>query len=180
MKDKLTDEALMARYQAGADEKDLGEITCRYIEKMYGFALAIVRNREDAQDAVQECFIRLIRRSKTYKAGMPFSPWLFSILRNICIDIIRSKKRKGQEIQEAIVIDTQSDIALDIEKKEVLYRALQELTKLPQIDREVLSLRIQGSLKFSEIAEICGISEDAAKKRAYRGLETLRKSLSLF
>jgi RNA polymerase sigma-70 factor (ECF subfamily) len=111
---------------------------------------------------------------------MPFSPWLFSILRNICIDIIRSKKRKGQEIQEAIVIDTQSDIALDIEKKEVLCRALQELTKLPQIDREVLSLRIQGSLKFSEIAEICGISEDAAKKRAYRGLETLRKSLSLF
>ena len=92
---ELTDEQLMGRLQQGQTGA-LDELYRRYAKKLYAFCYNFVRahNPQDAEDLVQDVFVRLIKSAHTFKPEKAlFRTWLFRIARNRCLDVIRRKKR---------------------------------------------------------------------------------------
>jgi len=174
---RSSDEKLIARFRSCPDEEAFEELARRYSASAYRAALAILGSREDAEDAVQDCFLRLIRARSSYRPGMRFSPWFFTILRNTCSDELRRRHRGPQSRGDVPEPAEETAPRAGLEIREEFRGARRAFHRLRRSEREVLALRIHGGLKFSEIATACGISVEAAKKRAYRGLDRLRREL---
>jgi RNA polymerase sigma-70 factor (ECF subfamily) len=169
------DEALMDAFRAEGDERVFEELVRRHSASAYRAALAIVGLAGTAEDAVQESFLRLVRARRDWKPGSNFRSWFYSILRNVCRDELRRVARPEPDRAEPSA-SAEPSAALDL--REQAAAAARAFAELPEGEREVLSLRIHGGLEFSQIASAVGISAEAAKKRACRALELLRRRLS--
>jgi len=134
-------------------------------------------NADDAEDVVQETFLRLVRRAQW--EGKPENPaaWLFTAVRNEAIDRIRkAKRRQKHERQRAaerpVWLETPPDTSLRSEE------LLKFLDALPLEQREIVIARIWGGLTFDEIAVLIGDSRTTVHRRYGEALETLRQKLS--
>jgi RNA polymerase sigma-70 factor (ECF subfamily) len=170
--DILTDEVLMLSFRDGRDIRDFNELVVRYVKPAFSIARSYVRDKESAEDAVQDAFVRVINKCERFRADQPFAPWFYGILRNICIDMIRRKKirdlltlRFTGEIQTLAIEPAEPDAAP--------FRGLVE--KLTVREREAVMLKLAQDLTFEEIAKVAGCSVEAAKKRSQRGIERLRE-----
>ncbi len=163
----------MNQFVATADQAVFAALTDRYLQRALSVAKQYVRDRHTAEDAVQEAFLRTIRSRDRYSGQKLFAPWFFRILRNVCIDIIR-KRNVREKIAETLLRD-QPGYAHDDSHDQPECSEL--LNRLPSKERAVLSLRVQQEMAFSEVAAALGCTEEAAKKRAQRGLKRLRTLL---
>lgn len=171
------DEELMARFRDSAQDADFNELARRYSTRSYRLALGMLGCPTAAEDAVQECFLHVLRSRARYQPGMPFAQWLFTILRNICRDECRSRApRPGDPLAER---GCGRDPQAALEAQEEFGLATQALARLSTDEREALTLRIYGGLDFAAIAQACRVSPDVAKKRVYRALERLRRELTI-
>jgi RNA polymerase sigma-70 factor, ECF subfamily len=127
-----------------------------------------------AEDAVQTAMLRVIKQRGKYQPNRPFSNWFYTILRNICRDMLRGQSRQARLVREAVA--AQVDRTGSASDGELETRDM--LATLPKILREVLELRILGDMPFGDIAVALDISLEAAKKRAQRGLRRLREAKS--
>ena len=91
----MADEDLMVRYQGG-DSAAFEALFNRHSQSVYRFILGFTRNRQAAEDAFQEVFLRVIRASARYEPRAKFSTWVFRIARNLCTDLYR--RRKGLKL----------------------------------------------------------------------------------
>lgn len=164
---------LMARFKKYLDETAFERIVCDYTPPASAMAHQMLQDPALAEDAVQEAFIRVIRKRRQFVSSRPFSHWFYAILRNICIDMLRKRKREKNaarhlvhRIKRFIRSEPESD-------------CLSLLSTLPLHERSVLELRAVHSMTFEEIAIALDISQEAAKKRAQRGLRKLRKQIEL-
>ncbi len=164
-----SDEALMLSFRDSLDEAFFSELMSRH----YGPALHVAETRlfdsENAVDAVQEAFVRIVRKRKHYD-GRRFAPWFYAILRNICTDIIRKEMRRKKKHDAFQVEIPEAAPAARPDEFDALIAAL------PPGDREALTLRYAADLSFAEIAAHLDCSEAAAKKRVQRALQRLRGS----
>ena len=161
----------MARFQDHPDADAFRPIVSSYTGPALGVARQFLSDRSLAEDAVQETFLRVIRRRGQYKRSKRFSSWFYAILRNVCIDMLRKQshdKRATQEIAHRATAPLQSTQSND---------ATELLEALPAEQREVIKLRIMEGMPFRDIGAALGISEEAAKKRAQRGLRRLRERI---
>ena len=151
---------------------------CRWIE-IHGAALILYAkqwNADDAEDVVQETFLRLVRRAQW--EGKPENPaaYLFTAVRNEAIDRLRkAKRRKRHEHQAAterpIWLETPPDSTLRADE------LMKSLDALPMEQREVVIARIWGGLTFDEIAALTGDSRTTVFRRYGEALEVLREKL---
>lgn len=164
-----THEALMERFKISLDETAFEQLVLDYAYPASSVAHQILGDRALAEDAVQETFIRIIDKRNHYVASGSFSRWFYAILRNICIDLLRKRKRDREftkRLSSEINHIAQNKLPSD-------HASL--LNILPSRDKSVLELRIVHSMSFKEIAAALNITEEAAKKRAQRGLRKLRE-----
>ncbi len=169
--DIMTDEMLMISFRDNRDFRLFSELIERYAKPALSIARSYMLEKEGAEDALQEAFLRIMNKSEHFHAGQPFAPWFYRILRNICIDMIRRKKI-GSMLD--IRLTDEWDVAIEDQSSDISanYRRLVE--KLSSNEREVVMLKIAQDLSFEEIAKIVGCSVEAAKKRSQRGIERLR------
>jgi len=166
----------MARFQARLDSDAFEQIVSSYMSPALAVARQILSDHALAEDAVQESFLRVIRKRDQYIPGSPFSCWFYAIVRNVCVDMLRQQARQKQAIRNSqtcgersrTIANRKSQIAND--KLEIP----KILDMLPCGERDVLVLRIVHGLVFRDVAAALGISEEAAKKRAQRALRRLR------
>jgi RNA polymerase sigma-70 factor (ECF subfamily) len=134
-------------------------------------------NAADAEDVVQETFLRLVKRAQW--EGMPVNPaaWLFTAVRNEAIDRHRKAKRRQQHEQQAMA---QRPVWLETPPDSSLRSAelLEFLDTLPMEQREIVIARIWGGLTFDEIAALMDDSRTTVHRRYGEALETLRERLS--
>jgi RNA polymerase sigma-70 factor (ECF subfamily) len=123
---------------------------------------------------VQEAFVRLIRSRDSYNPAKPFSVWFFTILRNVCLGMIRRQGLEAEAMQAMAVepVSPAEPAVTDPADIEGL------LATLPRIEREALTLRIMHDLSFADVGAALGIGEAAAKKRAQRAIGRLRDRMS--
>ena len=140
-----------------------------YADTLYRVAMAQLSSHADAQDAVQEAFIRLMTRAPYFFSSEHEKAWLLRVTVNLCHDIARKKAR-----QNTVPLEEAMDAAED----DGAYRLLlEELQTLPEHYREVVILHALEGFELTEIAHILKISLSAVKMRWQRAREMLRKSL---
>jgi len=177
-------ETLMARFQTGLDSDAFEQIVSSYMSPALAVARQILSDYALAEDAVQESFLRVIRKRDQYIPGSPFSSWFYTIVRNVCVDMLRKCAREKEAIKEITtrcepdMLHTDSPASAS---HDTGCDGRSEITKLLDVlargDRDVLVLRIVHGLRFRDVAAALGISEEAAKKRAQRALRRLRANI---
>ena len=144
---------------ARGDAKIFEELYHRFGERLKSIAWNHLGNVSDAEDAVQETFLKVHRAASTYTGEASFSTWMFRILVNTCYDLLRKRRRR---IEEEPIEDTveRSAPSVDDAKRMTLRKLLGELTEQR---RTVFTLFEIEGLSHAEIAAILGISEGNSK-----------------
>jgi RNA polymerase sigma-70 factor (ECF subfamily) len=160
-----------------------------YASRLYGFLYRLTSNRDDAQELVQEVFVRVVRTIERYEHDGRFEAWLFRIAANLARDRIRrigrapgftsldapgSREGEDQAPWEEPSRREEERPGARMETEEDLDRLQAALAKLPDAEREVVMLRHYSDLSFGEIAELMGTPLGTALARAHRGLNKLR------
>jgi RNA polymerase sigma-70 factor (ECF subfamily) len=153
------DDRLLAARCAAGEASIFEEIYRRYGDRMKSIAWNHLGTVADAEDAVQETFLKIHRAASTYTGEASFGTWLFRILVNTCYDVLRKRKRR---VEEAPMDDSfeRSAANVDDAKRITLKRLLAEL---PEQRRSVFTLFEIEGLSHAEIGEILGITEGNSK-----------------
>ena len=183
-----SDESLMLRYREG-DVRAFEVLVTRHRKPIYNFILRFVRDAAQAEDVMQETFLRLIKGADNYEKQAKFTTWMYTIARNLCVDAARrGKHRKAASLdapigedEGATLLDMVSDGAVGADGKaiqrELAIRMKQAIESLPDEQREIFLLREVSDLQFNEIAQVVGVSENTVKSRMRYALEKLREAL---
>lgn len=177
----------IARARQG-DAAAFDAIIDRYADRLYGYFYRMTASRHDAEDLLQELFVRLVRAVGSYQHEGRFDAWLFRMAANLARDRARQIGRSrragfGPSGSRSEALDRQPardnpDPAARMERIEQIDQLQQALNELPVAEREVLTLRHFSQLSFRQIAEMMGTPLGTALARGHRGLERLRTRLA--
>lgn len=103
------DRALIDRARTG-DKRAFRELVERHQRRAFAIALALVRDENDAREVVQEAFLRVYRGIDSFHGGSSFFTWLYRIVTNLSIDLMRKPARRDQELDESREISDELDI----------------------------------------------------------------------
>lgn len=141
----------------------------RHQDAVFGLAVGMTRNREDAADMAQEAFIRAHDKLEQYNADYPFRSWILRICANRTKNLFRSRVRRRNTEERHLV---QAEVERD--EVEPDFQALEDaLAKLSPKLAAPLRLKYMEGLAYDEVAEVLGIGVSAAKMRALRGKKLL-------
>jgi RNA polymerase sigma factor (sigma-70 family) len=168
----LSDERLTQR-ALGGDERAFAAIFRRYHQPVYRFSLAIVGNPEDAQDALQNTMMKVLRALPGEERQIDLKPWLYRIAHNEAIDLLR-RRRETRPLDVDHAAPSQC-LAEDVATRERLRRLLADLGELPERQREVLVMRELAGLDFEEVSSALGTSCAVARQTLYEARLSLRQ-----
>jgi RNA polymerase sigma-70 factor (ECF subfamily) len=185
-----TDQVLIEKIRTG-DFQAFESLVTRYEAKVYRLALRMLRNPQDAEDALQETFLQVFRGLAGFEGRSQFSTWLFRLATNVCLMRIRHREtepskllpledylpklEEGDSPQMIEWADRPEDALLSKESREKMMEALD---KLPPEYRAVFILRDIEGFSNAETGESLGISVAAVKSRLHRARLALRGMLS--
>jgi RNA polymerase sigma-70 factor, ECF subfamily len=174
--------ALLERLQAG-DREAFMTVTRLYQRKVFVLAYSILRDREDALDAVQETFLRLYQKAAMYRPGSSFQGWLLQMAKNVSIDHYRKNRKKRQEWETAKPIDEMPIAAAPAREGDSAATDLRQafarsVDTLAERQKMVFIMRHYNELQFNEISEAMKISIGTAKSLHFKAVQNLRKRLA--
>ena len=157
-----------------------------YEKNVYNLALRMTGDPEDAADMAQDAFIKAYSSLSSFRGDSKFSVWLFRIVSNLCLDFLRSRKRRptvslsvendeGEDMEFEIADESQSPETL-LEQKLTREAVRCGLDSLPPEQRQILLLREIQGLSYEEIAQVLALESGTVKSRIFRA----RKRLSAF
>ncbi|HED10602.1 MAG TPA: sigma-70 family RNA polymerase sigma factor [Caldithrix abyssi] len=162
----------------------------QYSKRVYNLALRILRNREEAEDVLQETFLTVINKLDTFDGRSSFFTWVYRIATNASLMLLRKKKIRRanfrdndldpEQIYLSNVVDWTQDPTARIENKEIKQRIDEALSTLKEKYKTVFVLRDIEGLSTRETAEILDISEENVKIRLLRARQALRNYLSQY
>jgi RNA polymerase sigma-70 factor (ECF subfamily) len=165
--------SLVARAQAG-DQEGFAGLVSDLQRRAYLVAGSVVLTHEDAEDAVQEGFLRAYQALDRFDASQTFGAWLNRIVANAALDLSRRQKvRAADELSETFA-DSFRDPATDAELRERLNGAL---AMLPERARSVLVLHDVEGFTHAEIGELLGIPGGTARSDLHHARQKLKKLL---
>jgi RNA polymerase sigma-70 factor (ECF subfamily) len=145
-----------------------------YYKPMYNICMRLINNEAEAEDAMQEAFLKVFSKIETYKGEVSFGAWLKKIVINRSLDYLKKRKVKFEEINEK----TNKIIDYQMETKEVNVQVIKDaIRKLPDGYRVVLSLYLIEGYDHEEISEILGISNSNSRTQFLRAKNKLREIL---
>jgi RNA polymerase sigma-70 factor (ECF subfamily) len=162
-----TERELISECQQGKFEA-FKEIYRMHSTMLYSIAMRMLAVKEDAEDAMQNCFTKLYRNVGQFKGKAKFSSYLVKILMNCCYDILSRRKRSFDTVEDPLALDVQNEWSLSIEKA---------LGLLPLKMRECFILFAVEGFKQGEIAEMMDITEGAVKAHVFQAKKKLRDIL---
>lgn len=146
----------------------------RYQKQAVGHAIAILGNREDALDAVQDSFVRAFQALNRFDLGMRFYPWFYTILRHQCFKLV-AQRHKRMEVN-ADDLQLLSPSAGPANNQTILLE--QALLALDAEQRELITLRHLDGLSYQDLAERLEIPIGTVMSRLYHARRKLREKLS--
>lgn len=137
-----------------------------YGNSLFRLCSVMTGNRDDAEDAVQECFLKYVEKAPDFNDTEHEKAWLIRVASNICKDILRKRKH-----QSFVSLDEIRNLGVCEDNAQIL----ELLISLEEKYRIVIHLHYVEGYKAREIASMLGISEAAVKKRLQRGREALKE-----
>tara|TARA_R110002050_G_scaffold298901_1_gene463094 strand:- start:33940 stop:34539 length:600 start_codon:yes stop_codon:yes gene_type:complete len=158
------------------DRKAQLKLYNQYCQGMFCVAMRFIKNPDDAEDIVQESFIKAFQKINQYKGQVSFGAWLKRIVVNKSIDFLKSQQLKTVELNEGymhVAEDEDWSVADSVTVKEVMHA----IAGLPDKYRYVVQLFLVEGYDHNEISEILGISYTACRTRLLRGKGQLKEML---
>ena len=156
---------------------DFSNIWLPFAERFYKVAFYLLESGSEAEDAVQELYLKLwSARSRLDEVRNPFA-YGVSLLKNICIDRVRKRRVRNAEPLENAPPLAEPSAHRQAEIKDTLKFLLKEMENLPQKQREVLRMRGIDGLEYEEISKRTGLSQVHVRVLVATARKTLRKKL---
>ena len=168
----MADDRELLSLVAARDEAAFQRLYGRYADRVFRYALTLLRDRHLAEEVVQETMVAVWRGAGSFKGGSQVSTWIFGIARNQAHALRRREARGAREPEEPLVLP---DPAGPLEREG---RVLAALEGLPPEQREVVVLAFYEGLSYREIAELLGVPEGTVKSRMYFAKRKLREELT--
>ena len=169
------EDRLAVRCRSG-DSGAFDELVARYQLRLYRFAFRLLRDRSEAEDAVQEAFVRAYRALSSYRPDGYFSSWIYRITLNECRRRLRGRKI-ALPLEFALISDSCPDPQATVLANERHKDLRIALEGLPEHYRIVMTLFYFEELSIDEISRALNVSVSAIKVRLHRGRERLAKCL---
>jgi RNA polymerase sigma-70 factor, ECF subfamily len=170
------DALLVERVRRG-DTEAYGGLVARYMRRAFSIAYRLVDHREDAEDIVQDSFLRALERLGTLDPARPFRPWFLRIVVNQALNARRARSvRATEQIPVGVAAATVSP-AHAAENALLGERLRTALESLPERQRTIVQLADLEELNSSEIAEILDISAGTVRWHLHQARQTLRHVL---
>ena len=179
--------AAIARGLKRQDPELLDQLIETYQHRLMRYLLFLTNKREVAEDLFQEVWIRVLRRGSQYNGKARFDTWIFTIARNLVIDLSRKRTmasldemREGSEESDSRPFEIVQEGPSPLEQFQYRENASEVATVLLTLDpayREVLTLRFHEEMSLEEIATVTRAPLSTVKSRLYRGLAALKPEL---
>jgi RNA polymerase sigma-70 factor (ECF subfamily) len=158
-----------------------------HLDRVFQFAVRLARNRTEAEDLVQETYLRAFRHFDQFNPGTNCRAWLFAILRNTFLNRVKRRGREVSGLEEGDLERMEADLvggpsAIESPEEELLRQVVDAdlvtaLDGLPLIFREVVLLADVDECSYKEIAQVCGVPIGTVMSRLSRGRRLLRRAL---
>jgi len=165
------EDSILVRAAQNGDVDAFEELVRRYQTSIYRVALRMLGSRADAQDAVQETFVRAWRGLPRFRHESAISTWLYRIVTRRALDRIASRRSTGT--LDEVEVEAGPDPAQAAEHQERFRAVRQAIAKLPPEQRAALVLREFEGLSYQEVAQVLGASVPAIKTRIHRARLTI-------
>ena len=165
----------------------------RYAAGLYRRCAQMLRDEQEASDAVQEALLRAWRKLSTFRREAPFKSWLYRIATTTCLMRLRSRRRRPEVPlalrapgfdedgeHERQVVDWSPLVDKRLQDQELGARIREEVTRLPDKYREVVILADYEHLSMQQIATALGVSVPCVKTRLHRARLSVRQGLTQF
>ncbi len=156
----------------------------KYQDLVYGLALKMLRNQEDAEELAQDSFVKAYRSLSSYKQKSKFSTWLYSITYNGCITMMRKRKLEVRSLDEQRLTEVDeikiNDQLSEINKAELEKYLQLALAKLPELDQVLVTLYYYEEQKVEDISQITGLTESNVKVKIHRARKKMYELLSSY
>jgi RNA polymerase sigma-70 factor (ECF subfamily) len=188
-----TDDLTLVNRVRTGDQRAFKLLVERYQRKVYGVALGMLKDKEEARDVAQDAFIKVYKYLDHFKGDASFYTWLYRITVNICIDVMRKKgggKAQHVEFDESIEMDT-SEANLGAlgsrlgtnPQKSALRRELAEkieeaLAQVPEKHRAILLLRELEGMSYEDLARTLNVPKGTVMSRLFHARMKVQKILS--
>ena len=161
------------------DARSFRTLVERYMKQAYNLAYSYLSNHDEADDVVQESFVRAYRALHGFRGEAQFPTWLFRIVINVSLNHLSSRKKKDE--REVRIADDQMQVSAHgdptgttADVREHIERALHEL---PSMQRAVVIMRHLNGLSTKQVSGILNCSEGTVKTHLYRGLKRMKSLL---
>lgn len=181
-----SDESLITRAREG-DDAALTDLVERYAPRVLRFGLKLCRDEEDAREVLQDTLLTAARRIRSFRGESRFATWLYTIARSFCIKL-RTRGASGARLASLDDADNAEVLTQTVDQREhpderlaglEIGAALERgIRSLDPAQREVLVLRDVEGLSAREVADVLGVSVEAAKSRLHRARQALRERLA--
>ena len=178
--------AVLARARQG-DSEAFRVLVERHSQSVFRLAFRMTGNEQDAEDVVQESFLRAYRQLGRFEARANFGTWLYRIAANCSVDLMRAKQaRHDQSRAESLDdADVTAPIAADghsphrlAESSEIKARVRAAMSALTPIERAAFTLRHWEGRSIEEISKTLGLGTSAAKHSVFRAVRKMRDALA--
>ena len=170
MREEPSDAHLLARIARG-DAAGFEALVVRYQDRFYSVARRMLGSGQEAEDAVQRAFLRVLQKAETYRPPWKGSTWLYRVLTNVCVDAWRKRRRETLALarwEPPRRADRPPGDSSSVEAA---------LLRLPAEARAIVLLRYVDDVPYREIARIRGVSVNTVKSQLRRGKLLLRRAL---
>ncbi len=182
----------MARVLAG-DRDAYREIVERYQTRVFRLAMTLLKNREEATDIAQEALVRAYTHLQSFKGDSRFATWLYKIVNNLCVDLLRRRRTASSEEYDEEVAPPDDNIAPglisghlqgnpqgQLLRRELGVKLQAALETLPGKHREILWLREVDGLSYEELSEVLGIPKGTVMSRLFHARAKMQHVLRAY
>ena len=181
-------DSFLVRMAQRGDIEAFDALAVKYEKRVYNISCRLLSDRDEAEDASQEVFLKVFRSIKDFKSESKFSTWIYRVTTNVCLDILRKRKDKISFSIDAEIEQGDGDVRFnpadnspgvedEIERSELKRLVSEAVKELPEIHRAIITLRDYQDLSYSEIAVAMDCPEGTIKSRISRARKALRDIL---
>jgi RNA polymerase sigma-70 factor (ECF subfamily) len=183
------DRELIVLAQKG-DKAAFRRLVERHQRRAFAIAMGLVRDENDARELVQEAFLRVHRGLNAFQGGSSFFTWLYRIVTNLAIDLMRKPGRRDVELLDNQAVDEEAtDFPLVsridgadpldvIRRREIAQRIQTALDALPPYHRGVILMREVEGMSYEEMAQAMGVSKGTIMSRLFHARQKLQRALA--
>jgi RNA polymerase sigma-70 factor (ECF subfamily) len=154
-------------------------LVSKYSKRVVSIAWGIVRNAHDAEDLAQEAFVKAFQNIGRFKAGEPFGPWIYRIVTNLALDVVKHRSRfRHEELSELEPAARRDNAELGAVTSELATRIDEAIQSLPENQRVVARLFLVEQFDHGEIASMMNLSEGTVRSHLSLARRKLKEQLA--